>query len=165
MGQPGGAGGPGLADHEPEDQDDEDESGEDEGGEDGDEERGRGRDGHRPEAIGHHVRSGVCDTPVHTVPMRASGRHGVGGSGSRAGVRRGSGTARRPTPAVAESEPPGHGGFRLAGAALLDRLRSTGRARPGADPAFVEAVRTHLEDGIPGIWSPSAPRTGPGPPS
>ena len=36
----------------------------------------------------------------------------------------------------------------LAGAAILDRLRVTGRARPTADPAFVADLRSHLEDGL-----------------
>jgi len=36
----------------------------------------------------------------------------------------------------------------LAGTALLDRLRMTGRARPTVDPAFVADLRAYLDEGL-----------------
>lgn len=44
----------------------------------------------------------------------------------------------------------------LAGAALLDHLRVTGRPRPAADPTFTAELRAFLEDGIADL-GPSAP--------
>ncbi len=46
----------------------------------------------------------------------------------------------------------GGGGTRpLAGAALLERLRVTGRARPAADPMFAGDLRSYLEDAVAGV--------------
>jgi hypothetical protein len=44
----------------------------------------------------------------------------------------------------------------LAGAALLDRLRVTGRSRPAADPAVADELRSFIEDGIAEV-GPSRP--------
>jgi len=58
-------------------------------------------------------------------------------------------------PRSAEGAPAAHGPVwaadwrPLAGPALLDRLRVTGRARPAADPDLVARLLAHLEHGLP----------------
>ena len=49
----------------------------------------------------------------------------------------------------------GGAGGPLSGAALLERLRVTGRARPAADPEFAAELRTFLEDGLAGPIGPA----------
>jgi hypothetical protein len=44
----------------------------------------------------------------------------------------------------------------LAGPALLDRLRTTGRARPAVDPGFASGLRSSIESGISSIADPCA---------
>ena len=83
--------------------------------------------------------------PVHTVSMTRrrttpTGEHG--GPGPRTPRQR---RARWRLRAAARA---GRRRWPLAGTALLDRLRATGRSRPPADPTFADELRAFIEDGI-----------------
>lgn len=94
---------------------------------------------------------------VHTVGMDTTdaptGERTHQGPGSRGGVGVEAGGTRR----MADGRgavgmwPRGPEWRPLSGAALLERLRVTGRARPAADPAFAAGLRGLLESGLPDL--------------
>ena len=80
---------------------------------------------------------------VHTVVMRMTDapKGERAGRGPGPGDDRGTGT-----------RPLGPAWRPLAGGALLERIRVTGRPRPAADPAFISDVRALLDSGLADLW-------------
>jgi len=73
----------------------------------------------------------------------------------------GGGPVARGVRSAAAALPTAGSGWRpLSGAALLERLRVTGRPRPAADPGLAADLRAHLEHGLDG---PAGPVPGRGP--